>query len=76
MGAFPESNELEDLLGFLAFAQIGVSVTEDVAASVLRQKHQDAGLAAAAGRHVMAFDDGVLSVIRHGMKIQVEGLSG
>jgi hypothetical protein len=76
VGAFPEGNELEDLLGFLAFAQVGVGVTEDVTAGILSQKHQDPGLAAAAGREVMPLDNGVFSVIRHGMKIQVERLSG
>src|SRR5437773_5061326 len=76
MSALPKSNELKNLLGFLAFAQIRIGVAEDVAVSILGQKHQHAGLAAAAGRDVVPFNQRVLAVEGHGMKIQVEGLSG
>ena len=76
VGALPEGDELKNLLGLLAFAQIGVGVAEDLAVGVLSQKHQHAGLAAAAGRNVVFLDDRILSVVRHRMKIQIEGLSG
>src|ERR1022692_2667368 len=76
MGAFPKVDELKDLLAFLAFAQIGIGVAEDVAAGILGQEHQDAGLAATAHGHVMPLHQRVFSVIGDRMKVQVEGLSG
>jgi hypothetical protein len=35
VGALPERDEVEDLLGFFAFAQIGIGVTEGAASGVL-----------------------------------------
>src|SRR5271157_242893 len=75
MVTFPEVNERKNLVAFLAFAQIGIGVTEDVTAGILGQKYQDAGLAATAHGHVMPLHQGVFSVIGDGMKVQVEGLS-
>jgi hypothetical protein len=43
----PELDELEDGLGLLAFAQIGIGVAEDLTLGFLGQEGQDAGLAAA-----------------------------
>ena len=47
-----------------------------MAAGILGQEYQDAGLPAAAHGDVVPLDNRVLSVIGHRMKVQVEGLSG
>src|SRR5216683_540673 len=54
-------------------AQVGVGVTEGAASGVLSQKGEDAGLTAAARRHVMAFDDGIFAVVGDGVEVEVEG---
>ena len=58
VGALPEGDEAEDLLGLLALAEVGVGVAEGVALGILGQEGEDAGLPAAAHRHVVALDDG------------------
>src|SRR5207248_4726531 len=76
VSALPKINELEHLLSLLAFAQIRIGVAEDVAAGILSEKDQHAGLAAAAARHIVPFHHRVFAVERYGMKIQIEGSSG
>jgi hypothetical protein len=56
VSALPKSDELENLLRFLAFAQIRIGVAEHVAAGILSEKDQHAGLAAATGRDIMPFN--------------------
>src|SRR3989475_13276745 len=75
VSALPEGNKVEDLIGLVAFAQVGIGITEGAARGVLSQENQNAGLAAAARRYVMAFDDRMLAIIGHGMEIQIEGFS-
>lgn len=72
MDALPEGNEPEDLPGLLALADVGVGVAKGPALRILGEKHEDAGLPAAARRHVMAFDDRMLPVVGDGMKVEVE----
>src|SRR5437899_10272568 len=72
VSAPPEGNKVEDLIGFVAFAQVGIGITEGAARGVLSQENQNAGLAATAGRHVMAFDNRMLAIIGHGMEIEIE----
>ena len=43
VSALPKSDELENLLRFLAFAQIRIGVAEHVAARILSEKDQHAG---------------------------------
>src|SRR5437660_10700791 len=74
--ALPKINELENLLIFLAFAQIRIGVAEDVAAGILSEKDQHAGLAAAAARHIVPFHHTVFAAERYGMKIHIAGCSG
>src|SRR2546422_233792 len=76
VSALPKSDELENLLSFLAFAQIRIGVAEHVAARILSEKHQHAGLAAATGRDIVPFNQRVFPVEGYGMKIQIEGFSG
>lgn len=73
VGTLPERDEVEDLLGFFAFAQIGIGVTEGAASGVLSQEGEDTGLAAAACRYEMALDDGIFAVVGDRMEVQVEG---
>jgi hypothetical protein len=47
-----------------------------VAAGILSEKDQHAGLAAAAARHIVPFHHRVFAIKRYGMKIQIEGFSG
>src|SRR5437868_5370531 len=75
VSALPEGNKVEDLIGLVAFAQVSIGITEGAARGVLSQENQNAGLAAAARRYVMAFDDRMLAIIGHGMEIQIEGFS-
>src|SRR6266699_5061255 len=75
VSAPPEGNKVEDLIGLVAFAQVGIGITEGAARGVLSQENQNAGLAAAARRYVMAFDDRMLAIIGHGMEIEIEGLA-
>src|SRR5437867_3105728 len=75
VSAFPEGNKVKDLIGFVAFAQVGIGITEGAASGVLSQENQNTGLAAAAGRYVMTFDDRMLAIIRHGMEVQIEGVA-
>src|SRR5437867_7036237 len=75
VSALPEGNKVEDLIGLVAFAQVGIGITEGAAGGVLSQENQNAGLAAAARRDVMAFDDRMLAIIGHGMEIKVEGFA-
>ncbi len=42
----PEVNEAEDLVGLLAFTDIGVGIAEHLGVGILRQEGEDAGLAA------------------------------
>jgi hypothetical protein len=44
----PEIDEAEDLLGLLAFTDIGIGVAEHLGIGVLRQEGEDAGLAVTA----------------------------
>ena len=73
VGLFPKADKTEDFLGFLALAQVGIGIAKGLAVLVLRQKHQHARLAAAAGRDVVLLDDRILPVVRHRMEIEVEG---
>ena len=75
VSAFPERNKVKDLIGFVAFAQIGIGITKGAARGILSQEDQNAGLASAARRHVMTFDDRMLAVIGHGMEIEIEGFA-
>jgi hypothetical protein len=75
MSLLPKGDEVEDLLGFLAFAQVGVGIAEGVIFLILGQKDEDAGLSAAARRHVVGFNLWILAVVGHGVEIQVEGVS-
>ena len=72
----PEGDEAEDLLGFLALAQIGVRVAKRAPLGVLRDEREHARLLAAAHRHVVALDLGVLAVVGHRMEIEIEGIPG
>jgi hypothetical protein len=56
--------------GLLAFAQIGVGVTEGARLGIMGEKDKYAGLTPAASRDVMALDDGMLTVVGHGVEIQ------
>ena len=76
VGALPEVDEAEDLLGLFALAQIGVGVAEGLALGILGQEGEDAGLAAAAHRDVVALDHGVLAVVRDGVEVEVERAAG
>src|SRR5260370_17001677 len=76
VSALPKSDELENLLRFLAFAQIRIGVAEHGAACMLSEKDQHAGLAAATGRDIVPFNQRVFPVEGYGMKIQIEGFSG
>src|SRR5436309_1492919 len=75
VSALPEGNKVEDLIGFVAFPQVGIGITEGAASGVLGQENQNTGLAAAARRHVMAFDDRMLAIIRHRMEVEIEGVA-
>src|SRR5215831_1100966 len=75
MCALPEGNEVEDRIGFFTFAQVGIGITESAAGGILSQENQNAGLTSTAGRHVMAFQDRMLSIIGDRMEIQIEGFS-
>jgi len=75
MSALPEGNEVEDLIGFFTFAQVGIGITEGAAGGILSQENQNAGLTSAASRYVMAFQDRMLSIIGDRMEIQIEGFS-
>lgn len=72
---FPEGDEAEDLL-LLAFAQIGVGVAQGPAGAVLGQENENAGLAATAGRDIVALDDRILSVARDGVEVEIERCPG
>src|SRR2546422_2726404 len=75
MSALPEGNKVEDLFGLLTLAQVSIGITEGTACGVLSQEHQNAGLAAAARRHIVAFDERMLAIVRDGMKIEIEGFT-
>jgi hypothetical protein len=75
VSALPKSDELENLLSFLAFAQIRIGVAEDVAASILSEKDQHAGLAAAAGRDIVPFNQMTHSA-RHDFPIECSSTTG
>jgi len=72
----PERDELEDLLGLLPLAQIGVGVAEGPPLGVLREKGEHARLAAAARRDVMALHLRVLAVVGHGVEVEIERRPG
>ena len=74
--ALPERDEAEDLVGLLAFAEIGVGVAEDVAVGVLGEEGENAGLAAAALGEVVGLDLRVLAEVGHGVEVEIEGLCG
>jgi hypothetical protein len=55
---FPEGDEAENLFRLFAFAKISVGVTEGSTVGILGQEDENAGLAAASGRNVVALDGG------------------
>ncbi len=76
MLACPEVDEAEDLVGLLAFAEIGVGVAEDVAVGVLGEEGEDGGLSAAALGEVVGLDLRVVAEVGHGVEVEIEGLRG
>jgi len=71
-GPLPEVDEPEDLPGLFSLADVGIGITEGPAVGVLGQKDQNACLAPAPGRDIVALYLGGLAVIGHGVKIEVE----
>src|SRR6266571_7749433 len=74
--ALPEGDETEDLLGFLALADVGVGVAEGPSLGVLGEEGQDTGLASRARGDVVALEDRVVAVVGDGVEIEVEGIAG
>ena len=68
----PELDEVEDLLGLLALAQIGVGVAKGATAGVLGEEGQHTGLGAAARGDEVALNLGIMAVVRHRVEVQVE----
>jgi hypothetical protein len=75
MLAGPELDEAEDLIGLFAFADVGIRVAEDIAVGVLGEEDQDAGLAAAALGKIVGLNEGMLTKVRYGVEVEIEGLS-
>src|SRR3989304_5212264 len=73
VGALPEVNEMEDLLGLFALAEIRVGIAEGVPLGILGQEGEYTLLPPAPHRHVVALDDGMLPVIGAGVEIEIEG---
>lgn len=76
VGLFPEGNEAKDLLCFFSFSNIGVGIAESATVGIVCEKNQDAGLASASGRDIVAFYHRVLPVVGNGMEIQIKGVAG
>jgi hypothetical protein len=75
VGFFPEGNEAKDLLRFFPLSNIGVGITESTSVGIMCEKDQDAGLAPASSRDIVALYHWMLPIIGHGMEIQVKGVS-
>ena len=56
----PKGDEPEDLFGLLPLPQVRVGVAERPALGILGEKDEDAGLATAARRDIVALDDRML----------------
>jgi len=76
VGLFPEGNEAKDLLCFFSFSNIGVGIAESATVGIVCEKNQDAGLAPASGRDIVAFYHRVLPIVGNGMEIQIKGVAG
>lgn len=76
VGLFPEGNEAKDLPGFFSLSNIGIGIAESAAISIVGEKNQDAGLAPASSRYIVALYHRVLPVVGDGVKIQVKGVTG
>ncbi len=76
MGALPEGDEAEDLLGLLALADVGVGVAEGPSLGVLGEEGQDTGLASRARGDVVTLEHRVVAVVGDGVEIEVEGIAG
>ena len=72
MVARPEVDEAEDFLAFLALADVGVGIAEDLAVGVLGEEGEHTGLAAAAHGDVMPLDERVLAEVGDGVEVEVE----
>ena len=73
---FPEGNEAKELLGFFPLSNIGVGIAESASVGVVCEKNQDAWLAPASGRDIVALYHRVLPIIGEGMEIQIKGVAG
>ena len=76
VGALPEGDEPEDLLGLLALAEVGIGVAEGVPSASWAKKVSTLCWLAAAHRHVVALHHGVLAVVGHRMEVEIEGTAG
>ena len=76
MGALPEVEEAEHRLGLLALAQVRIGVAERAGIGILGEEHEDAGLATASLRDIVALDAGVRTVVGHGVEVEVERTGG
>jgi len=76
MGFSPEGDEAKDLLCFFPFSNIGVGIAEGSPIGIVGEKNQDAGLASASSRDVVALDHRVFPIVGDGMEIQVKGVAG
>jgi len=70
---FPEGDELEDGVGVLVLAEIGLGIAEDAGVGVVGQESQHAFLLAAAFGDVVFFDEGVGAVKGDGVEVDIEG---
>jgi len=61
--ALPEIDEAENLVGFLAFANIGVGVAAHLGIGILGEEHHDAGLTAASFGQIVGFDERMLAEV-------------
>ena len=75
MGPLPEVDELEDLLGLLALAKIGVGVAERSPVDLLGEKREYALLSATAHRDEVAFHTRVLAVVGDRVEVEIERVS-
>src|SRR3990172_8861377 len=69
---FPVGDKAKYFVRFFSFANIGIGIAESSAISILGKEYQDAWLPAAAHGNIVALDERMLSVVRDGMKIQIE----
>jgi len=76
VGLFPEGNEAKNLLGFFSLSNIGVGIAESASVGIVGEKNQDAGLAPASSRDIVALYHRVLPIVGDGVKIQVKGVTG